>query len=298
MSFCIKTLTYTKLNKIKGLVGLIYYGFSWVANILYKSDKQIIVSCNIRKDTVVSLTTYGERTKTVHITIDSILSQSIRPYKIILWLSETEYNSSNLPMELVWRMQKYNFFDVAFCEDLKPHKKYFESMKKYPNYNVVTADDDVFYPVNWFETLINLHLSNPTSICCTMAHKITLSDGIINEYNKWEKRTLCTGPSLFLCPVGIGGVLYPPNSLSKDVFNIEVIKATCLYADDLWLKTMSLINGTNVVKSNKYYSEFLCVKGSQLLSLSKLNVTKKKNDVQMKKIIKIYNDEIYKKLEL
>lgn len=48
----------------------------------------------------VSLTSYGDRVYSVCYVIYSILMQSVQPNRIILWLSEQEYNDENLPQSL------------------------------------------------------------------------------------------------------------------------------------------------------------------------------------------------------
>lgn len=66
-------------------------------------------------------------------------------------------------------------------------------------------------------------------------------------YNKWEFN--CTSlkkPSYMLFATGIGGVLYPPNSLYKCALDIERVKNECLRADDVWLKVMEMLAETKV----------------------------------------------------
>lgn len=290
-------LTKCHLDSIIGIKGFLYYAISSIANKVYLySNKSIKVSGNIDYEVIVSMTSYGERANKVYIAIDSLLSQSVRPYKIILWLSEDEFNNQTLPNELKERMQKFDYFEVGYCEDLKPHKKYYESMIQYANKCIVTADDDVFYPIDWLETLINLHNEYPRMICCTNAHKIVLENNKILKYDCWENLTNETGPSLLLCPVGIGGVLYPPKSLDDNVFDKNAIKQCCLNADDLWLRVMGIIKGTSVVKTNKFPYSFLCVSGSQKTALSKSNVIQNKNDEQLNEILTIYGENISKVL--
>lgn len=295
MTRTLRALDIVKVTSLPKVRGLIYTLFSKLANYYYKKIKGIVLSEFIDEtNSIISLTTYGVRTNKVYITLDSIFSQSVRPYKVILWLSEEEYSLRSLPVELKSRMEKYDFFEVRFCEDLKPHKKYYYSMALFPENNIITADDDVFYPHDWLATLITLHRRYPSSIACNNAHKITTCDGSICPYDDWFCLTSEQGPSLLLCPIGVGGVLYPPYSLHKDVFRKDIIRDACLNADDLWLRTMGMLNETTVVNSNRYSYTFLSVEGAKATALSNSNVIGGRNDIQLQNILTIYGDQINK----
>ena len=286
------------LDKIPGITGGLYKISSYFANLIYTITLffGIKVSKNVQDDVIVSLTSYGSRAHNVYKTIDTLLSQSVKPLKIILWLSETEFNIDNIPVSLRIRQKKYNHFEVRFCEDLKSHKKYYEAMKMFPNINIVIADDDVFYPKDWLLTLLELHNQHPQSVCCCIAHKILIKDNKISEYERWEHNTKEKGPAMNLCPVGVGGVLYPPSSLSSNVFNKDQIITTCINADDLWLRIMGIISRTNVVHTNRFSYPFLSVAGAEKNALSKSNVLEKKNDDQLQNILKLYGNLVYKNI--
>ena len=203
-----------------------------------------------------------------------------------------------MPKKLLERWSNCPIFEIGFCEDLKPHKKYYETMVQFPDYTTVTADDDVFYPSNWLESLIQLNKKYPDYISCTIAHELTFSaDGNINNYSEWMHQTKNEGPSFLLCPVGAGGVLYPSNSLYADIFRKDIIYNTCLYADDLWLKVMSLLNSTPVVKTTAFGYGFLTVNGAEKSALSISNVKGNKNDLQLMQIMNIYGDQVKKVIE-
>lgn len=289
-----KMLKRYHLYNIPKVKGSIYKYYTKKANSSFREltvNEMSDINPNLNSKVIVSLTTYGERTKLVYITIDTIMRQTVKPYKVILWLSEEEYpnGEEDLPDALLIRLNNCPIFEIRFCEDLKPHKKYYEAMTQYPDYTIVTADDDVFYPSNWLETLILLHMKYPDCICCSVAHEITIDeDGEIMKYSEWNHQVDKVGPSMRLCPVGVGGVLYPPASLNIDYCKKDIIKKTCLYADDLWLKTMSLLNHTPVVRTSMFGYGFLTVNGVEKSALSLSNVKENKNDTQLQSIMCIY----------
>ena len=64
----------------------------------FRNEKQEL-SCN-SNGIIVSLTTFGKRINNVHLTIESIFRQTIRPEKIILWLAESEFTEETLIVEV------------------------------------------------------------------------------------------------------------------------------------------------------------------------------------------------------
>lgn len=238
---------------------------------------------------VVSLTSFPARIDTIWISIESIFRQTCKPDIVILWLAKNQFTDiQSLPPALK-KLQKRGL-EIRFCEDLRSHKKYYYTFKEFPNDIIITIDDDVIYPENTIEALINLHKKYPEYICCNRAHLITKTKGdLVNPYEEWiQNPTEVTGPTKFLCPTGVSGVLYPPNSVNKEVFNKESIRELCFHADDLWLKSMSIINHTKVVKSKEFPNEFFTVNSSQKESLGQINISGKQNDRQFKAIMSKY----------
>lgn len=244
---------------------------------------------------IVSLTSFPARINTVWLTIESLMRQTLKPDVIILWLGEDQFTGiDSLPKSL--KKQQKRGLTIEFCEDIKPHKKYYYAFQKFRDDLIITVDDDIFYP-NWMiEGLMELHEGFPTSICCNRAHLITFNeDGEPNSYDDWlSNPKQINGPTKALLPTGVGGVLYPPNSVDAEVFNKENIKNLCLFADDIWLKVMSLKKGTSVVKTENFPSRLFYVASTQKVALWKENVKKGKNDIQLNNIKDYYNLNLYK----
>ena len=77
----------------------------------------------------VSLTSYGDRVYSVCYVIYSILMQSVQPNRIILWLSEQEYNDENLPQSL--KDLRSRGVEIAYCPDYRSYKKIIPTLRKY-----------------------------------------------------------------------------------------------------------------------------------------------------------------------
>ena len=198
---------------------------------------------------VVSLTSYPARINTVWITVETLLNQTMKPYKVILWLAREQFPHGKLPKRLV-ALQKRGL-EISYCEDLMPHKKYYYTMQKYSDYFVVTADDDIFYPEDHLEKLWQGYEKYPGNIICHWSHKIAYDkEGRFVSYNELKSNGEEI-PSFLTLAVGCNGVLYPPSALCEEAFNIEKIKRISLYTDDLWLKCMSVLNDVKVVNCNE-----------------------------------------------
>ena len=205
---------------------------------------------------VVSLTSYGRRVKTnvVYYTLVSILRQTVHPSHIILWLSKEEWSDDTIPPKL-YALKKKGV-EIRYCKDIRSYKKLVPTKELYPKDVIVTMDDDLIYSDDVLETLYNSHLSHPESIICLNANIPVIKNGVPVSYETWEKCKFSQeGKTLF--PIGVGGVLYPSNSLNKDAFNESLFEKLCPFADDVWFWFNGLRNSTNklfVVKKKSNYA--------------------------------------------
>lgn len=225
---------------------------------------------------IVSLTTFPARIENVWITIASLLNQTMKPRKIILWLAEEQFQDKQLPKSLI-RMQKRGL-EIRYCDDLKPHKKYYYTMQEYPDYYVITADDDIFYPENHIENLWSGHERYTKAVVCNWSHQILFGgDGTFGKYDEWpdEHETV---PSYGILAVGCNGVLYPPGALSAKVFSKEEIIKYALMTDDLWLKCMSVLAGYKTVNCSETSLIYYNILGAKKSGLWKKNTGENSNN--------------------
>jgi hypothetical protein len=159
---------------------------------------------------IVSLTSYPPRFPTAHLTIKTLLSQSIRPDKVILWLYEPDL--AQLP-ECIKQLQGKRFEVRTVNRDLRSHKKIVPAVKVFSESYIVTADDDIYYNYDWLAELIKHHDSSEKCLTGHRGHKITYDNfGSINKYVDWRWRIggLQKGRDVFL--TSGGGILFPPHS--------------------------------------------------------------------------------------
>jgi len=275
--------------KFKPLSRLIYKINKLLINVFYAKVVHDENGVNPDSDIIVSLTSFPGRISSVWITVQTLLHQSVKPQRIILWLAEEQFpkRKADLPQSLL-RLETFGL-EILFCDNLYPHKKYYYSMKDYPECKVITVDDDIYYPENLIEELAKLSNEYPDCICCTWAHEINISGGRIQPYKQWRHCVMDGGhPSMEIIPIGCGGVLYPPHSVSNAIFEKEDIKALCLRTDDLWLKSMAVKAGTKSVRWRKQTPIFFSNMNSQDSGLYHQNLGKDRNDECLSKIIRKY----------
>jgi hypothetical protein len=233
---------------------------------------------------IVSLTSYPPRFATLHKTIASILQQSIQPKRLCLWIAENDISSLPRKVKL---LAKFGL-EIIPTHDIKSFKKFIPCFLENENEVIVTADDDVYYPKDWLRTLYAYHLKSPDNIICHRARQITVTqDGSINSYNLWPYITEEMA-SIFVFPIGNGGVLYPPDSFHPDIGREEVFSKICKYGDDIWFKAMSLHKMTICKKINYYHKNFRHVRNSQKTTLNEDNMSFR-NDEQILSVFTHYN---------
>ena len=90
--------------------------------------------------------------------------------------------------------------------------------------------------------------------------------------------------------MGGGGTFFPPGSLHPNVFDLNKLKELALKADDLWLKVMSLMQGTRVVSiAGEYPRYFLTVRIKNNVRLMDANIHEGQNDFIFRNLLKHYD---------
>ena len=240
----------------------------------------------VREDVVVSLTSYPARIGTVSVTVESLLNQTVRAGRTILWLAAEQFPGGEgaLPKSLLSLRRRG--LEIRFCDDdLKPHKKYFYAMQEFPDSIVITADDDVVYPRDLVEVLLESYGRYPKAVSAMRVRRMTFSGGRVTQYADWGQNdnSFYRNPSMLAVATGVGGVLYPPGCIPPAAFDKEAIKATCLMADDLWLKANEVESGVPTVLAAPY-RQLDYVDGTQEVSLWYQNAGEGMNDVQIQSI--------------
>jgi hypothetical protein len=220
---------------------------------------------------VVSLTTYGRRSRTVYLAIESIGEGFVRPSRIILWLDDRAILDN--PPAAIRRLVQRGL-EVKFCENYGPHKKYYPYLQSLSTIEapLVTADDDALYPRDWLKGLLEAFQQFSNVINCYRAHVMVLSYAGISRYEGW-KSVRSTRPSARHVATGVSGVVYPPTFLRtlKEAGNAFV--DCCPRADDLWLHVQALRAGFKIRQIRPQALLPLSIPGAESTGLWKDNIS-------------------------
>lgn len=249
---------------------------------------------------IVSFTSFPARIKYVEYTVFSLMQQTIRPGKIVLWLSEQEFpdKENEIPKSLE-KYFEFNF-EIHFVKtNYRSFMKLVYSLDKYPDYSIITIDDDCYYKNNWLELLYNTHASYPKDILATRVHPISFTGKNLDPYDSWCGNGREASRTNFL--VGCGGVFYPPNSLYKDAGNPDLFLKLCpTYTDDVWFYINAFLNKTNIRRIDAEdivlpVDYKLTRNYRQVPKLGDINIDKDGNNIQMKNVLSYYNlyEELY-----
>jgi hypothetical protein len=228
---------------------------------------------------VLSLTTQPHRLELVHYAIESIARGTRKPSRLHLWITD-EKSFSNLPTAL--QRLKSRGLEIHLTEDLGPHTKYYPYINRETGFDapLVTADDDVIYPQEWLERLIQGYEANPSAIHCYRAHRIRMANARPTPYNSWAP---CrdTRPSHLNLLTGVSGAIYPPEYLLYlQQYGTDFTRC-CPHSDDIWLTVIALRGGFKIAQLYDTPLLFTTIPKSQTKRLYNRNVMLGENQVQL-----------------
>lgn len=283
----------TRLKYVKRTIekSIRNYKYNHVAKQISDKDLEYGLNTVVRnEEVVVSLTSYGKRLDSVHMTIRSIFNQTYKPDKVILYL-DSDVSTKNLPKTLI-NLKEYGLDIKPKQENIRSHKKYFYAVQEFPTSLIITVDDDLLYPPKLIENLVKMHSRFPKAVVASRVHEIRIDDsGILLPYRKWgwEVDAVHNDPSFKYLATGCGGVLYPPGSLASAMLDINLIPKLSLQADDLWLKVAEVMARTPVKMAEGYmWKETYEEPSAELNALSNSNVLEDKNDQILGDILNHY----------
>lgn len=262
---------------------------------IFKTKRYGVCFKNKRKrKLIVSMTSIPSRIDKVWITVESLLRQTYKPDKIILWLAEDEFRGIKLP-EQIKKQQRWGL-QICYCENLRSYKKFYYTAKNYPGDYIVTVDDDIIYAENMLETLVETYKKNPGCIICNRSHYIKKYSEGLRAYNSWvkykERKCIEDKPSFYNFFTGCAGNMFPMFMLSKKVLDKDAFMELAPYADDVWLNFCAWISGIKTVNTKGILGNVISIESSVNDGLAEINVTYRKNDKQIKQVLKYLEIDI------
>lgn len=241
---------------------------------------------------VVSLTTYHERLPYVYLTLESVLAQRVDvDYAVKLYLSDEDIlKVGRLPKELL-RLKRRGVQIISKEENLRSYKKLvYETESNVP---VVIADDDVFYPKDWLQSLVDV--ARKFDWRCVVAHRghpLILYSSTIASYREILSSSHINSrrlePSYSFMPTGVGGVLYPAGCLNEKFSASQLFSVLAPDADDIWFKVCSLEAGYKAVQTRRKNINYLSVLPVQKTGLFRADSSDQKNDFALSRTFQAF----------
>jgi len=238
---------------------------------------------------IVSLTTYPGRIDRVHITIESLLRQTVPADMIVLWLAEEQFPEKENELPAALLAQKDRGLVIEWCSDIKSYKKIIPSAEKWPEDILITADDDIIYEMNTIERLLESYKRHPDCVSTLRTHLMMFDEiGNPRRYVDWmpEYSGFIDQPYMALFPTTGAGTLFPPGILPQETFNRDAFMSLCPKADDIWVKCMLTLAGVKVVLVD-VNTKLQYVEGTQTETLYSYNLVG--NDQQLQAVLERYN---------
>lgn len=202
------------------------------------------------EEVVVSLTSFPAAIGFVRPVVESLLRGSVLPDRIVLYVTMAQFGPEGLPAELTALAGREERFEIRdYPRDIRSYRKLVPALADFPEAVIVTVDDDVAYHRNMLRDLLRLHRQYPRAVLAHRAKRV--SPG--KPYRRWPKyrwyhfltRRIHRG---FLnIQTGVGGVLYPPHSLKKDMIDPELFTRIAPTADDFWFWAAAVAEGTEII---------------------------------------------------
>lgn len=244
------------------------------------------------KKIVVSLTSYPARLKFVPATIGSLLQQTVKPDKIILWLGEEKEGNYNLPS--IYEKIKACGVEIEYRPDIRTHTKWYYAFKDFPHDLIITVDDDVIYDPYLIEKLYSSYQKHPNYTPALRVHRMRFDNNFqLLDYNDWIWE-YCTQEGMssyqfFL--TGVGGVLHQPDRYCDEVMNLNVIKKYCESEDDAWLTFMNVLSRRKIVMAgDRSAVHGYTIPGAQKSAMWKVNVVHGGSMKMIKNITQYYDN--------
>lgn len=157
----------------------------WKARFLHSFSFSKGIKKNEPQPLIISLTSFPARLKTCFLSIETLLNQSHKPSRVILWLSSAQINEKDLPKSLL--SQQRRGLDIRFVEeDFRSYKKLHYALQEFSDALIITADDDLLYPKDWVKSLYDAYKQTPDCVVCHRAYNMELENATkVLNYRDW-----------------------------------------------------------------------------------------------------------------
>ncbi len=273
-----------------GIIGIELFG--WLVGFkirsFFRNQRLIGISNSITgEEIIVTLTSFSDRVfnpRILPLALYSLHRQTLKPNRIILWLSEDEFpnKTKDLPRSVTQFCNKG--LTILWTQNIQSYRKLVPALSLYPDAILVTADDDFFYPKSWLSDLVREWRLHPKDIVAHRVKRIVFTtENRLSPYTHWPRVYEKTS-SLLNFPTTGGGVLYPPHALHPSAINVVQLMRIAPSGDDIWFWGMAVLNQTRIRSiGTKHDPVDLIPDKANQTTLFHVNVTQ--NDLALERLL-------------
>ena len=230
----------------------------------------------------LSMTTYGIRFQTSHISLEAIARGHVRPSRAVLFVDDEELY--NQPTKGLKRLMKRGL-EIKLVENFGPHTKYYPFLELVDDFDRphATGDDDHIYSKWWLKRLSSSIEQHPEYLHAYRAHHIRLNPEGTEAlpYLEWGPG-ITTAPSNLNFYTSSMGEIYSPDFLRTAKQRGREFLQCCPKNDDLWLTSLAIENHVPISLVDGMNRIFPAIPASQQVTLESTNVYGGYNDVQIR----------------
>ena len=203
-----------------------------------------------RQPVIVSMTSFPAAMPYALQAVRSILDGSVRPDKMVLYLTFSQFGEKGIPQEALQLAESNPLFEIRdYGRDIRSYRKLVPALTDFPEAVIVTVDDDVRYHRHMLRDLLRLHEQLPHAVLAHRAKRMKPG----KPYRQWKKyrwyhflfKRIHAGFANI--QTGVGGVLYPPHSLKAEMMDANLFTSIAPTTDDIWFWAAAVANGIPVV---------------------------------------------------
>lgn len=227
----------------------------------------------------ISLTSISSRLHLLPKTLKSLLTQTLKPEAIHLWLSKEAFGidtgCKSIPQELQTMIEREPLLHLHWTENIGSFRKLLPFAKLYPNTPVLVVDDDTLYESTFVETAYTLWKKN--QCCIAFRASIMLLD---EPYMSWLNGA--GEKSIYLFPKGNGGIVYH-TSWFQDlrIHDANTFLKLCPTADDIWFSVWRMKQGIPC-----YCAPKCLIEKTMDTSCNLFQTNESKNDILLQNVYK------------
>ena len=207
----------------------------------------------------ISLTSIFKNQYFLFQTLKSLISQTRKPDKIFLFLSEEPYildsgfkNKKITDTNLLDFINKNPIINVKWVPNTGSYRKLLPILKDKWKEDciIITVDDDTIYENNLVKNLLDDYKKYE----CVIGYRgFTPCLDKFEDFN-YIKRKKLQNLSRYNFLTGKGGILYKPkffHNTNNLIFNSQIYLNTCAKQDDIWFYILRVLNNVNCFTINK-----------------------------------------------